>query len=377
MELKLSNKLTMIDKQISHKLSHLCKQTVGIYDFQEMVIEKIFGQVVCAGDIVIDGGAHLGRHTRTLATLVGNTGEVFAIEPLPHLASQLTQYFRHNRNIHIIPKALSNNEQRASFCYVTNNPSYSGLKATNHLENAEVDEIKVQTITLDHVLSDQKACRLIKLDLEGGEYNALLGAKRTLKSFSPIIILESGWQQSAQQYGYSQREFYTFWKDCGYYLYDLTGIAISGKYWNDRKPYWENLIAVKLEEDIAFMHNFIPNLIVQALLEMHETHVKFSQSLFKIMKWIEAGHEVFLFGAGNRARLILDQYPIAFKALIDNDSGKWGKKLCGLNILEPACLDAKNEKLRMVIMSLFGSEIEKQLLDMGFTPKNILKIDIR
>ena len=35
-----------------------------------------------------------------------------------------------------------------------------------------------------------RSCDLIQLDIEGGEYNALLGAVETIKEFKPVICLE-------------------------------------------------------------------------------------------------------------------------------------------------------------------------------------------
>ena len=40
-------------------------------------------------------------------------------------------------------------------------------------------------------------CDLIHLDIEGGEYDALMGAEQTIKRFSPLICLE--WFQNQEK----------------------------------------------------------------------------------------------------------------------------------------------------------------------------------
>ncbi|MCJ8275139.1 MAG: FkbM family methyltransferase, partial [Psychrosphaera sp.] len=49
----------------------------------EDVLELFYSQIIKSGDLVVDIGAHSGRHCRPMATLVGAQGKVVAFEPSP------------------------------------------------------------------------------------------------------------------------------------------------------------------------------------------------------------------------------------------------------------------------------------------------------
>ena len=62
------------------------------------------------------------------------------------------------------------------------------------LDTMEVEEITIQTDTLDNVVEALKptGISLIKIDVEGGEINVLKGASQTIHKFKPLIVFEHG-----------------------------------------------------------------------------------------------------------------------------------------------------------------------------------------
>ena len=55
----------------------------------EQLLENFYTSLDLDGKIVIDIGAHSGRHTLPLAQLVGEKGAVLAFEPLPDIRKLL------------------------------------------------------------------------------------------------------------------------------------------------------------------------------------------------------------------------------------------------------------------------------------------------
>ena len=55
----------------------------------ETILKNVYTKLVMPGDWVIDGGAHTGMHTLPLATLVNESGRVFAFEPIPQIFETL------------------------------------------------------------------------------------------------------------------------------------------------------------------------------------------------------------------------------------------------------------------------------------------------
>jgi len=46
-------------------------------------------------------------------------------------------------------------------------------------------------VTIDSIMKDYNDCNLIYLDIEGMEYEALIGAKETINKYKPVIVIEN------------------------------------------------------------------------------------------------------------------------------------------------------------------------------------------
>jgi FkbM family methyltransferase len=127
--------------------------------------------------LAIDGGAHLGGWTRIMAE---HFSTVIAVEP-----SEAFEQLRENcaglPNVRLINAALMAGPGKAA-CYSKPNRALTSRKFAM-AEDGPVDAITIDSLNLDR-------CGLIKLDIEGGEYAALVGAMRTLKRFRPFVLCE-------------------------------------------------------------------------------------------------------------------------------------------------------------------------------------------
>lgn len=153
----------------------------GTYELEK---QKLFEKIVKEGDIVYDIGAHVGFYTLLASELVGERGKVFAFEPLPR---NLYFFKKHTvlnscSNIEIIEAAVSDKEGRVSF-------SEGESSFTGKLN--EEGRLKVISITLDDLLKEGKILppNIIKIDVEGAEYQVLKGAFDILKKYKPALIL--------------------------------------------------------------------------------------------------------------------------------------------------------------------------------------------
>jgi FkbM family methyltransferase len=152
----------------------------------------LVGRLLEPGDTFVDGGAHVGLFTLVAAARVGKEGRVLSFEPTTATRNRLAKNVELNafRNVEIVPAALSSEVGQAEFRVF--DVVGSGL---NHLGPVGEEGGKLETVavtTLDAALSDRHCGRiaLVKLDLEGAEQAALLGARRTLSEFRPDLLLE-------------------------------------------------------------------------------------------------------------------------------------------------------------------------------------------
>lgn len=149
-----------------------------------------------AGD-VIDIGANLGYFTLYLGTLLRHrgAGTVQAFEPSPGVFARLQHNLALNPGlpVKLNEAAVSEKPGRADL-FLADEAMWGHCAAT--LVNKGVDEqvgsVNVAVESIDHFV-EQNAVRrvsLIKIDCEGAEAQALIGAAKTIERDRPHIILE-------------------------------------------------------------------------------------------------------------------------------------------------------------------------------------------
>ncbi len=188
------------------------------------LVERCYTAELRAGSAAVDGGALVGMHTGAMARLVGPAGHVLAFEPVPDLAAGLRRQFAESPQVVVHEKALSDREGLASFQHIVNEPSLSSLLKRDlgpPYSDQQTEVLEVMQTTLDCFANIP--IRFIKLDLEGYDYFALLGARTLLAQHRPIVAFEFGGGDAARQAGFAADEFFGFFAELHYSLVDLFG----------------------------------------------------------------------------------------------------------------------------------------------------------
>jgi FkbM family methyltransferase len=148
-------------------------------------------------DSFLDVGAHYGYFSLLAAQLVGGKGRVTALEASPSTFRVLNKNTSRTENITAINKAVSDQKTELSFFEFPNLYSeyntidVSQFKDKPWLERYQPSEIRIQADTLDNLLAEQKAVpSIIKIDVEGAEFQVVSGAKNFLENHSPAVIME-------------------------------------------------------------------------------------------------------------------------------------------------------------------------------------------
>lgn len=139
-----------------------------------------------AGDIVVDCGAYRGETVLWFARQVGECGRIVAIEPSSRNAEGLRANLAANRIVSMAPVIVLQCAVAASAGML----SFNGQAEECSCEDADSAE-SVLTTTIDDIVEQQHLGRVdfIKMDIEGGEVNALRGAERTLEEFTPRLAI--------------------------------------------------------------------------------------------------------------------------------------------------------------------------------------------
>jgi FkbM family methyltransferase len=211
----------------------------------DRLTKAIMKRVIRPGTNCIDIGCHKGEILKYMLRY-SPQGKHFAFEPIPVFYNQLQKEF--GTQVSILPYALSDHQGEASFCFVKNAPAYSGLKPRRYDRFVPViEEITVTLQTLDEAIPEDVPVHFIKIDVEGGEYDVLRGARRLLQRHRPVVIFESG-MGSGMHYGTDPGAIFDFlFKEAGMKL-SLMKNFISNKpplgrdafidFYNNEKEYY-------------------------------------------------------------------------------------------------------------------------------------------
>ncbi len=153
---------------------------LGHYEKQKQLL---FAKNVKSGMVVYDIGANVGFYTLLSSHLVGPAGKVLAFEPVPRNVKFLERHLRLNgiKNAAIVAKAVGLENSFAKF------DVGSSCCQGRVCEQGKLD---VEVIRLDSLVSnDYLTPDIIKMDIEGGELDALLGGEQLLRSKMPTIFL--------------------------------------------------------------------------------------------------------------------------------------------------------------------------------------------
>ena len=139
-------------------------------------------------------GANIGATTLNLAKKVGSNGEVYSFEPSPFNYQRASQNISMNnfRNIKLLNQGLGN-EKTIAFLYNvnTNNLGMQRLLKESG-ENNFYERTPVEIDTLDNSMVNFSIPppSFIKIDVEGYEFNVLLGGRETITKHRPALFIE-------------------------------------------------------------------------------------------------------------------------------------------------------------------------------------------
>ena len=218
------------------------------YDIQA---KKVIKKVLAKNSNCIDVGCHEGEFL-DLFLKYAPQGNHFAFEPLPDYYDNLVKNY--GQKCKIYPQALSDEKGESTFNYVISNPAYSGLQKRNYDKPNEKDtSITVQTDLLDQLLPAKTKIDFMKIDVEGGEYQVLKGAVKTLKENRPVVIFEHG-LGAADVYGTTPEMVYDL-------LVNEAGLKVStmGAWLKGKESFSKKVFCQHFYENVDYYFMAFPN----------------------------------------------------------------------------------------------------------------------
>jgi FkbM family methyltransferase len=134
--------------------------------------------------VVIDAGANVGRWLEAFCRMAKSQGRMYAFEPQPGAAAKIRE--RKLDNCEVIQKALGEQTGRRTFYTSSETDTMGSLyeRQDTFVRGREYLETEVEVMTLDDFVEQRKIDRInfMKVDMEGGELEALRGASECMRS---------------------------------------------------------------------------------------------------------------------------------------------------------------------------------------------------
>jgi FkbM family methyltransferase len=191
---------------------------VGIYEPDNV---HVLVSLAKPDSFVFDVGANLGLMAIPVLARCP-TCTVVSFEPSPVTLAYLERTARHSEYAgrwQIVGKAASaHSGQVEFFAGPPERGIYDGLRATGR--GGQMRKMTVEATTVDEEWDrlGQPAVSLIKVDVEGAEYEVLSGARRCIAARRPAILAE--WAvANACNYNRPVEQFYDLVRELGYQMY--------------------------------------------------------------------------------------------------------------------------------------------------------------
>jgi FkbM family methyltransferase len=178
-------------------------------------VTAVFRDRVRPGMHVLDIGANIGYYTMLSASLVGREGSVTAIEPNPDSAKLLEASRRANSfdNVTVLQVAAGRElgllVLHGSFGNVMTSAAPDKVAAL-------INATTVPSFRVDDLIPRDRKIDFVKIDVEGAEYNALLGASDLIKRCHPTIVSEFSPSTMPGISGVDGRGYLRFLLELGY-----------------------------------------------------------------------------------------------------------------------------------------------------------------
>lgn len=187
----------------------------GVY---EPYILNLIKNSLGKDSVFIDIGANIGQHSLYASFFCK---EVFSFEPIEKIYNQMniSVHFNDIFNIRTLNYALGSQKEILPIYSSDINVGASSLVSVS--KKKKIQDIKVFKLDDIHESLCIENCDLIKIDVEGFEYNVMLGAKDFIRKFKPKIILEYSPLLYREFDANISTDIFLFLKGLDYNVYDI------------------------------------------------------------------------------------------------------------------------------------------------------------
>jgi len=169
-------------------------QELFLFRNREQFETEIVKSIVEKGMNILDLGANIGYYTLLLSNLVGSSGKVYAVEPLPQNYEKLENHLLLNdiKNVEAFNIAISSETGHINFFVGAEHNLGSLVNIETQKQTGK--QIRVKTFSLADFLVNKSKIDLIRMDIERGElkvfYNMISEFPKRGIEYPKMIMFE-------------------------------------------------------------------------------------------------------------------------------------------------------------------------------------------
>lgn len=214
---------TRFGQRLSGNTRDVVQQCIYFFGVWEPAVTHWIGNRLRAGEAFIDIGANIGYFTLLASRAVGDSGKVVSIEASPSIFGSLKSHLElnHARNVRAVNLAVADKPGTLALYHGTD---YNSGETTTVTSQGLGYYGEVDSLPLDAILTadELRLARLIKIDIEGGEWAVVKGIVPSLPQMSPLLewVIEMHPALLAAQ-GRTGEDIVQLFGGAGYHAYHL------------------------------------------------------------------------------------------------------------------------------------------------------------
>jgi FkbM family methyltransferase len=178
--------------QLYLKPVELLQAHLYLFGTYELPTTNFVHQFLKTGDVVLDIGANIGYMSFFFSQCVGASGKVYAFEPEQKNHQALLDNIALNKSHNIVIQRLAATDIAKTLKLYLAQDNFGAHSTVFNDETLTENYEEILGIPLDTFVQEKQIDKitLVKIDVEGAEYEVLQGMKQILKQQRPVLIVE-------------------------------------------------------------------------------------------------------------------------------------------------------------------------------------------
>jgi FkbM family methyltransferase len=162
-----------------------------LYKIHEPFLTLLMSNEITEGSTIVELGANIGYYTTLECSFMHGNGKVIAIEPDKRSLTILKKNVAINQNsnnVEMINVAIGPDRRNGTILI---NKSYNLTSMNTPSLGSKIGtEIGIDIVPLDDLVLNETKIDLIRMDIEGFEFEVIKGMKAVLEKFKPNLFIE-------------------------------------------------------------------------------------------------------------------------------------------------------------------------------------------